>query len=122
MISAGPDPCHPNTETSLFITGTSGNDTPTPADLEKIRAEANELRSHGRMLLFSGDLHSAVNGIADDVDQVVDIAGSVKSGGTLDDLSHDKVAQLLSALSSMNTDARAGQRACGIPVKGIFTD
>ncbi len=89
---------------------------PGPAELTRMREAADELRGYGRMLVFDGDLKTAVNGLADDVDQLADLAGSdgtTAAGG---------FAELMTIAGSVNSHARQAQRACDLPVKGIFAD
>lgn len=96
----------------------SAGAVPTAAEFAKMRDGADELRGYGRMLVFDGDLRSAVNGLADDLDQIADLFTS--AGSTEDVVAGRGFTELVTIAGSLNSHARAAQRGCGLPVKGIF--
>jgi hypothetical protein len=96
---------------------------PTAADLADERKDADQLRTYGRMLVFSGDLREAVNGLADDEDQMVALVKSATDGPPADDAAAKKeLARLVTVVGSVNSHARLAQGACGLPVTGILGD
>jgi hypothetical protein len=105
-------------------TSSSDDDAaPTAADLAEERKDAGKLRTYGHMLVFSGDLREAVNGLADDEDQLADLWKSVAADPPADDAAAKKeIAQLVTVVGSVNSHARLAQRACGLPVTGILGD
>lgn len=90
------------------------SDEPSADTLGKMREAGDQLRGYGHMLVFDRDLKSAVNGFADDIDQLADLMGSTDEGG-------DGLAQLLTLAGSVNNHVRQAQQACDLPVKGIFS-
>ena len=90
--------------------GTPGNGP----DVAEIRDAADGLRTYAWMLVFDGDLKDAVNGLADDVDQMADLVGAPGDDGA------GAFAELFTIAASVNTHARQAQRACDLPVTGIF--
>jgi hypothetical protein len=99
--------------------GQSSDDgMPTKADLDEMRTAADNLRGYGHMLIFNGDLREAVNGFADDVDQIADLLGS--AGGSATSADQSDLTKLVTIAGSMNSHAREAQKACGLPVTGIF--
>jgi hypothetical protein len=88
----------------------------TPPDVEQMREVSDELRGYGRMLVLDGDLKSAVNGLADDMDQLAGLVGA--EGSTPE----NGFAELVTIAGSLNSHAREAQRACGLPVRGFLTD
>jgi hypothetical protein len=105
--------------------GSSANDDagPTAADLAEMRKDADTLRSYGRMLVFSGDLREAVDGLADDEDQFVDLLKSVSADTAGDEAAAKKaLTRMVTVAGSVNSHARQAQGACGLPVTGILGD
>jgi hypothetical protein len=88
-------------------------DEPSAGDVAKLREASDQLRGYGHMLLFDGELKSAVNGFADDIDQLADIMGENDGSGA-------GFAGLISLAGSINTHARQAQKACDLPVTGVF--
>jgi hypothetical protein len=111
--------CSSLSEGATFNNTLSDNssDEPSADDIDKMRDAADDLRSYGRLVMFDQDLRSAVNGFADDIDQLADLMGA-----TGDDDDGEGFAQLLTLAGSVNTHVRQAQQACGLPVKGIFND
>jgi hypothetical protein len=94
---------------------------PSAADVAEERKEAGKLRAYGHMLMFSGDLREAVNGLADDEDQLIDRLKSASATPDADDAAARKeLAQLMTVIGSANSHARLAQGACGLPVTGIL--
>jgi hypothetical protein len=112
-------------ESSQMSSGSSANDDagPTAADLAEMRKDADTLRSYGRMLVFSGDLREAVDGLADDEDQFVDLLKSVSADTAGDEAAAKKaLTRMVTVAGSVNSHARQAQGACGLPVTGILDD
>jgi hypothetical protein len=106
-------------EKETALTGaTAAEEQPeqTTPDIEQMREVSDELRGYGRMLILDGDLKSAVNGLADDMDQ---LAGLIGSEG---DPPANGFAELMTIAGSLNSHAREAQRACGLPVRGFLND
>ena len=103
--------------------GSTDDGAPSAAELAEMRKDADTLRTYGHMLVFSGGLQEAVNGLADDEDQMVDLVKSATAAGNSDDATAKKeLTQLVTIVGSVNSHAREAQRACGLPVIGIFND
>jgi hypothetical protein len=102
----------------------AGDDgAPSAAELAEMRKDADTLRTYGRMLVVSGGLREAVDGLADDEDQMVGLVKSATAAGDIDEATAKKqLAELVTIVGSVNSHAREAQRACGLPVTGIFND
>ncbi|GIM92405.1 hypothetical protein [Paractinoplanes toevensis] len=92
----------------------------TQAELDGMHGEADDLRGRARMLVFDRDLRSAVNGLADDVDNIANLLGS--SGSAENAVLGGGFAELLMVAASVNGHARQAQRACGLPATGLLNN
>ncbi|GIF26910.1 hypothetical protein BJ973_003551 [Actinoplanes tereljensis] len=92
----------------------------TQAELDDMHGEADDLRGRARMLLFDRDLRSAVNGLADDVDNIANLLGS--TGSAENAALGSGFAELLMVAASVNGHARQAQRACGLPANGLLNN
>ncbi|MEV6846403.1 hypothetical protein [Actinoplanes sp. NPDC051411] len=112
------------TQQSPASSASSDDDAaPTAAELAEARKYADKLRTYGHMLVFSGGLQEAVNGLADDEDQLVDLVNSATANPPADDATAKKeLARLMTVVGSVNSHARLAQGACGLPVTGILGD
>ena len=90
---------------------------PTDAELADLRKGADEMRNYGRMLVLDGDLKSAVNGLADDMVQMTDVFTKAKKAPT-----PKLFTQLVTVAGSVNSHVRQAQKACGLPVTGVFDE
>ncbi|NMO49767.1 hypothetical protein HH310_00945 [Actinoplanes sp. TBRC 11911] len=88
-------------------------DEPRAGDVVKLREASDELRGYGHMLLFDGELKSAVNGFAGDIDRLADLMGENDGTGS-------GFSGLVTLAKSMDTHARQAQQACDLPVTGVF--
>jgi hypothetical protein len=112
-----------STQINQGSSSSSDDGTPTAAELAELRKDADSLRRYGKMLVFSGDLREAVDGLADDEDQLVDLFTTAKANTSADDATAKKeFAQLMTVVGSVNSHARQAQGACGLPVTGILGD
>jgi hypothetical protein len=101
--------------------GSSDGGMPSAAELAELRKDADTLRNYGRMLVFSGGLRDAVDGLADDEDQLADLFTTAMAAKPGDDaVARKELAQLVTLVGSVNSHAREAQGACGLPVTGIF--
>ncbi|WP_250036322.1 hypothetical protein [Paractinoplanes maris] len=104
------------------LTGSAGSEAPTAGQFEQVRQGADEMRGYSRMLVLDGDLSAAVDGLADDADQLVDVLSANGTGSVEQIAAGGGMAELLTLAGSINSHARAAQRACDLPVTGIFKD
>nr|WP_221375246.1 hypothetical protein [Actinoplanes polyasparticus] len=102
------------------LTGSAGSEAPTEAQFTQVRKGADQMRGYARMLVIDGDLRSAVNGLADDADQLVDVLATTGTGSVDRIAGGGGMTELLTIAGSVNSHARAAQRACDLPVTGIF--
>jgi hypothetical protein len=72
------------------------------------------------MLVFDTSLRKAVNGLADDVDNLANLLDSSASAD--DSATGGGFAELMMVAASVNGHARQAQRACGLPATGIFNE
>ena len=93
--------------------GSAEPGTDSAAELEKA---AGNLRDSARLLIFDRSLRTAVEGIADDADQMAGVVRSAQTGTG----GPQAFRKVLVVAGSLNTHARAAQTACGIPATGIF--
>jgi hypothetical protein len=91
------------------------------AEMAEMREDADTLRRYGHMLVISGDLREAVNGLADDEDQLVDLLKSTGTASPSNEAAAKKaLTELMTVVGSVNSHAREAQKACGLPVTGIL--
>jgi hypothetical protein len=91
----------------------SADPSTTPADTAQVRRAADSLRAWGHLLVIDRSLKGAVDGLADDVDQLADLMTASEAGSALE--------RLVLLAASVNDHVRQAQRACGLPVQGILT-
>jgi hypothetical protein len=77
---------------------------------------ADQLRSYGKMLVLSRSLHTAVDGLAGDMDQLATLTRKASAGK----LSDSDLSSVAAIATSVNTHAEAAQTACGLPATGLF--
>ena len=91
------------------------DNTSAASDAAGMREVGDKMRNYSRMLVIDQSLSSAVNGLAEDVDQLADLREQADS----DDMGFEAFGQMITLAGSLNTHARQAQRACGLPVTGI---
>jgi hypothetical protein len=98
----------------------SSSDGLDQGDIAEMRHVADQLRNRARMLVFDTSLRKAVNGLADDVDNLANLLDSSASAD--DSATGGGFAELMMVAASVNGHARQAQRACGLPATGIFNE
>ncbi|WP_203817651.1 hypothetical protein [Paractinoplanes ferrugineus] len=104
----------------LSDSGSSGSSSEglDRGDIADLRHVADQLRNRARLLVFDTSLRKAVDGLADDVDNLADL---LDSSATTDNGAMDGgFAELIMVAASVNGHARQAQRACGLPATGVF--
>jgi hypothetical protein len=97
--------------------GSAASNADNPAtEAVAMRRTADQLRGYGRMLVFDSSLKSATEGLADDLDQIVDLERSPAGSKT----GADTIGTAVRIAGSVNSHARLAQRACGLPVTDVF--
>lgn len=109
-------------ESSALNQSSASSDAgPTDAELAQMRKDADTLRGYGHMLVFSGGLREAVNGLAADEDEMVNLVKSAGAASPTDEAAAKKaLTELVTVVGSVNSHARQAQSACGLPVTGIL--
>jgi hypothetical protein len=92
------------------------DDGGTPIPTGGLEGAAGRLHNYGQILFFDSDLRSAAKALADDLDQLITLEHKI-------DVNNPSAAgygRIVVIAGSVNTHARDAQRACGLPVTGIF--
>jgi hypothetical protein len=92
----------------------AADDSDDPDQVGNISAAATRLHRYGNLLMFHGSLATAAAALAGDLDQLAALQNApAGSSATVR-------AKVMVIAGSVNTHARATQRACGLPASGVF--
>jgi hypothetical protein len=94
--------------------GKAKSAVPTKAEVE---AAGASLETRARLLFFHADLRDATHGLAGDLASIARFAATAEAG----DPDAAGFTERLAVAASIESHAREAQRACGLPVRSLFT-